>query len=68
MNKSLNPEWQVTFDLPILGPQCVLLHAICWDKDRFGKDYMGEIEILVDDIFHDGNVIREVEPGPGAVT
>ena len=60
VSKSLNPEWQVSFDIPILGPACGLLHAICWDKDRFGKDYMGELEILVDEIFADGEVMQEV--------
>ena len=37
VNKTLNPEWHVTFDLPITGVHSLLLQCVCWDKDRFGK-------------------------------
>ena len=51
MQKSLNPEWNQSFDLPVVGIQSLLLDVICWDKDRFGKDYMGEVDIALEDIF-----------------
>ena len=60
ISKTLNPEWFVSFDLPILGPHSLLLQAICWDKDRFGKDYMGEFDVLVDEIFANGQTAQEV--------
>ena len=37
ISKTLNPEWNVTFELPITGVQSLLLQCVCWDKDRFGK-------------------------------
>jgi hypothetical protein len=58
--KTLNPEWMVSFDLPILGPRCLLLEAVCWDKDRFGKDYMGEFDVPIEDIFANGQATQEV--------
>ncbi|PGH23110.1 phosphatidylserine decarboxylase [Polytolypa hystricis UAMH7299] len=54
ISKTLNPEWNVTFELPVMGVP--LIEAICWDKDRFGKDYMGEFDIPLEDIFSDGKV------------
>ncbi|PGH09435.1 phosphatidylserine decarboxylase [Blastomyces parvus] len=54
ISKTLNPEWNVSFDLPILGVP--LLECICWDKDRFGKDYMGEFDIPLEDIFSAGSI------------
>ncbi|KMU88292.1 hypothetical protein CIHG_06090 [Coccidioides immitis H538.4] len=38
ISKTLNPEWNVSFELPVVGVP--LLECVCWDKDRFGKDYM----------------------------
>jgi phosphatidylserine decarboxylase len=58
--KTLNPEWNETFDLPISGTHSLLLEACCWDKDRFGKDYMGEFDIPLEDIFANGQVTPEV--------
>jgi len=51
ISKSLNPEWNTNFDLPIAGPHCLLLEAVCWDKDRFGRDYMGTLEVIVEELF-----------------
>jgi phosphatidylserine decarboxylase len=50
--KTLNPEWNVTEEVPVNSVQCLLVDVICWDKDRFGKDYLGEFEIALEDIFH----------------
>lgn len=36
-----------------------LLEFVCWDKDRFKKDYMGEFDIAVEDIFPAGQVQAE---------
>ncbi|DAA75115.1 TPA_exp: Uncharacterized protein A8136_2213 [Trichophyton benhamiae CBS 112371] len=58
ISKTLNPEWNVCFDLPIVGVP--LLECVCWDKDRFGKDYMGEFDIALEDIFSNGQVQQEV--------
>lgn len=44
--------------MPVMGVP--LLEFICWDHDRFGKDYMGEFDIALEDIFADGQVNQEV--------
>ena len=62
ISKNLNPEWNVTFDLPIDGIQSVLLEAVCWDKDRFGKDFLGAFDVVVEDIFANGQTTQEVSP------
>ncbi|OCK79385.1 hypothetical protein K432DRAFT_383134 [Lepidopterella palustris CBS 459.81] len=59
ISKTLNPEWNQTFDLPIIGVQSLLLEAVCWDKDRFGKDYMGEFDVALEDIFTNGQPSQE---------
>jgi phosphatidylserine decarboxylase len=33
---------------------------VCWDKDRFGKDYLGEFELALEEIF--ANEATEQEP------
>lgn len=44
--------------MPLTGVP--LLEFVCWDKDRFKKDYMGEFDIAVEDIFSNGIVQQEV--------
>jgi hypothetical protein len=44
----------------IVGEQSAVLSAVCWDKDRFGKDYMGELEVAMEDIFANGQLKQEV--------
>ena len=61
ISKTLNPEWNVSFDLPVVGVQSLLLEAVCWDKDRVGKDYLGEFDVAVEDIFENGQVSQEVD-------
>lgn len=46
--------------MPITGVQSLLLDVTCWDKDRFGKDYMGGFELALEDIF--ANEKTEQEP------
>lgn len=58
--KTLNPEWNFSLDLYIVGVQSLLLEAICWDKDRFGKDYLGEFDIALEDIFANQQLRQEV--------
>lgn len=60
VSKSLNPEWNETLELPIAGVP--LLECVCWDKDRIGKDYMGEFDIALEDLFTDGQAQQEVQP------
>ncbi|KAF2809057.1 uncharacterized protein BDZ99DRAFT_499382 [Mytilinidion resinicola] len=59
ISKTLNPEWNQTLDLPVTGVQSLLLEACCWDKDRFGKDYMGEFDVALEDIFTNGQSSQE---------
>jgi phosphatidylserine decarboxylase len=54
MQKTLNPEWNQTLEFPVVSADCALLRVVCWDKDRFKKDYMGEFDVAVEDIFHAG--------------
>lgn len=56
--KTLNPEWNVSFEMPVVGVP--LLECICWDHDRFGKDYLGEFDIALEDIFEEGQICQEV--------
>jgi phosphatidylserine decarboxylase len=49
--KTLNPEWNHICEMPVSGITCLLLDCVCWDKDRFGKDYLGEFELALEDIF-----------------
>jgi phosphatidylserine decarboxylase len=40
--------------MPLTGVP--LLECICWDKDRFKKDYMGEFDIAIEDVFLNGQI------------
>lgn len=46
--------------IPINGSNSSVLCCVCWDKDRFGKDYMGEFELALEDIF--ASEKTELEP------
>jgi phosphatidylserine decarboxylase len=52
-SKTLNPEWAEQCELPVNGVQNLLLDVCCWDKDRFGKDYLGEFDLALEEIFAD---------------
>jgi phosphatidylserine decarboxylase len=45
--------------MPIQGEQALLLEVMCWDKDRFGKDYMGEFDVILEDVFQPGHAAAE---------
>ncbi|KAL8357344.1 hypothetical protein RB598_002265 [Gaeumannomyces tritici] len=51
VSKTLNPEWNEQCEFPINGVQNLLLDVCAWDKDRFGKDYMGEFDLALEEIF-----------------
>ncbi|KAF5588808.1 phosphatidylserine decarboxylase [Fusarium pseudocircinatum] len=53
VDKSLNPEWDTVERFPITSART--LNVVCWDKDRFGKDYMGEFDLSLGDIFRNRN-------------
>lgn len=38
----------------------MLLEVVCWDKDRFRSDYMGEFDLPLQELFADGNAVQEV--------
>ncbi|KAG6013284.1 hypothetical protein E4U43_007378, partial [Claviceps pusilla] len=58
--KTLNPEWNVIEQVPINSVHNLLLDVICWDKDRFGKDYMGQFDLALEEIFQGDRT--EIEP------
>lgn len=58
--KTLNPEWNVIEEFPVTSVQDLLLDVICWDKDRFRKDYMGEFHLALEEIFQN----ERTEVGP----
>lgn len=53
--KTLNPDWNEQCDFPVNDTRHLLLDVICWDKDRFGKDYLGEFDLALEEIFADGH-------------
>lgn len=55
VSKNLNPEWNEQCDFPVNDFRHLLLDVICWDKDRFGKDYLGEFDLALEEIFVDGH-------------
>lgn len=59
INKSLNPEWNTVLELPVVDEQSLLLEVVCWDKDRFGKDYMGEFDVILEDLFSNAHPLLE---------
>ncbi|KAF3760944.1 hypothetical protein M406DRAFT_268734 [Cryphonectria parasitica EP155] len=52
--KNLNPDWNEQCEFPVNDIRHLLLDVICWDKDRFGKDYLGEFDVALEEIFADG--------------
>lgn len=46
--------------MPVNGVEALLLDVCCWDKDRFGKDYLGEFELALEEIFNGSHT--ELEP------
>ncbi|KAJ6784741.1 hypothetical protein PWT90_08791 [Aphanocladium album] len=57
--KTLNPEWNIIEQLPINGLNSLVLDVIAWDKDRFGKDYLGEFDLALEEIFQNEKNAQE---------
>lgn len=54
-HKTINPIWNATFDLTISqGAEAELLEAVCWDRDRFRKEYLGEFGLSIAELFSEG--------------
>lgn len=45
--------------MPVSGVNSLLLDCVCWDKDRFGKDYLGEFDLALEEIFASGACEQE---------
>jgi len=59
--KTLDPEWNETYEFPIVTADSALLEATCWDKDRFRKEYMGEFDVVLDELFEEGTTTPEAK-------
>ncbi|KAI0016192.1 phosphatidylserine decarboxylase-domain-containing protein [Xylariomycetidae sp. FL0641] len=59
VQKSLDPEWHVVCTIPITGVDNLLIDCICWDKDRFSKDYLGEFDVALEEIFSNDKTEQE---------
>lgn len=59
MSKTLNPHWNEQCEFHVNETRHLLLDIICWDKDRFGKDYLGEFDLALEEIFADGHYEQE---------
>lgn len=59
IHRTLNPEWNTMLELPLVDEHSLLLDVCCWDKDRFGKDYMGEFDVMLEDYFGNGQACLE---------
>lgn len=57
IDKNLNPEWNASFDHkidPKNPPNDI--QFTCWDKDIFGRDYMGEITVSLLKLWESGTI------------
>lgn len=64
----MNPEWNEQIELPVAGMHSLLLEVVCWDKDRFNKDYMGEFDVPLEDVFLAGATTTEVGGALGSTS
>ncbi|BFZ61583.1 phosphatidylserine decarboxylase [Saitoella coloradoensis] len=66
IDKTLNPKWNATFDLQLTEQvdKPYVVEITCWDKDRFGKDYLGELKVSLHEALTalTGNHIRPDDP------
>ena len=52
IQKSENPTWNQTFEFELCNDEIAsTLEVTCWDKDLFKKEYMGEVDFFLLDIF-----------------
>jgi phosphatidylserine decarboxylase len=53
--KTVNPTWNASFDVSLIhGCVSEVIEAVCWDRDRFRKEYLGEFCLNVYDLFPGG--------------
>lgn len=63
VKRTLNPTWDskdATFDFPIYRSLAGVLGAlelVVWDKDKFRKDYLGEVALPIEEWFKEGQAI-----------
>ena len=58
--KTRNPVWNAVFDLTVTTfTPSDLLEGVCWDRDRFRKDYLGEFSQNLYDLFPKGAMSLE---------
>lgn len=55
----MNPTWNEQCEFPVNDIRHLLIDVICWDKDRFGKDYLGEFDLALEEIFANGHFEQE---------
>ncbi|CAG8658100.1 4396_t:CDS:2, partial [Racocetra persica] len=57
ISKNLNPIWDATFEHKV-NPEHPPseIHFTCWDRDFFGRDYMGEIDISLEQFCERGHM------------
>ncbi|KAG0171780.1 Multiple C2 and transmembrane domain-containing protein 2 [Apophysomyces sp. BC1034] len=56
IKQTLDPIWDYAFEIPIQqGKLPTLISIAVWDKDTFGRDFLGEISIPVKNMFDRNN-------------
>ncbi|RIB13627.1 phosphatidylserine decarboxylase-domain-containing protein [Gigaspora rosea] len=57
VNKNLNPVWDASFEYKV-NPEHPPseINFTCWDRDIFGRDYMGETSIPLDKFCEGGHI------------
>lgn len=56
MKQTLNPTWDAHFDIKVAPKKTpTLLSFTVWDKDTFGRDFLGEVTIPFKNIFDRNN-------------
>ncbi|KAI8391800.1 C2 domain-containing protein [Radiomyces spectabilis] len=52
IKQTLDPVWDAEFDIPIHpGKLPVLVNFTVWDKDTFGRDFLGDVNIPFKNVF-----------------
>nr|CAG8467116.1 13495_t:CDS:2 [Entrophospora candida]CAG8553554.1 11475_t:CDS:2 [Entrophospora candida] len=56
IKENLNPVWDTSFDVKLSEPDIpVCITITVWDKDKFLRDYLGEVSIPISRIFARNN-------------
>lgn len=52
MKQTLDPEWNFEFDIKMHPGQLPnLINITVWDKDTFGRDFLGEVSVPFKNVF-----------------